>query len=817
MQKLNFTLSGLTQNQVEQRVSQGFVNHATRTPGRTQTEIFLQNIFSVFNGIILLVIGFVLFFYLRTQDFRLVLDSVGIFSVALLNTVIAIFQELRAKSALDKVNLLLKRNVNVLREGVICSIPPQDVVQDDLVVLTRGDQAVVDGKVVQSNHLEMDESLITGESLPVGKEIGDTLLSGSFATAGNALMRADKIGSNSFAATVTGLAQKAKITLSPLQKRINIFIESLFVIALILIALQLLSELWQPSGLSEADYVRKLATIISSLIPQGLVLFSSVTFALGIFRISNVGALIQKLNAIESFSSIKVICTDKTGTLTENRLQLESLIPLSSTESALSNPLLLGTYAQLSVEKNATLLVLQNQPFVDDAILIDEIPFSSRTKYGVVKFQVQEQVYTCILGGWDILSKQIDSQYKEKTLNTFVSKNIHSLRNLLFAQLKGDFSWDTLKENALEVNLYPLSIVSLSDTVRTDVYEALDLFAQNNIQVKVLSGDAPESVMAILQTIGWKLEQHEMITGSQLDLLSKEEFARAALERLVFARLTPQHKLDLIRALKAQGVRTAMLGDGVNDLPAIKEADLGIAMEEGAAITREVADIVLLKNKFSLLPQIFHEGNKIVNTVIAVSKLFLTKNLMVIVMSLLSILFLWDFPLTPRRISFLNMLGIGIPAAIFAIGNRNTAPHKSFLLDILSHITVSAIVIVGAAYISILQLPQQVENGLEQSQMVMVFISIFLFILNFVWIGIQSKGKLGLFLGSGLGLLVVLVFVTTVDTPFELYTLLRSFYEMETISGEFWPGVILVSLLSGVLLIVAHTIRKWLLDKLFSK
>ena len=382
---------GLTSREVKKRVSEGLSNKTAKPKTKTIPEIIIENVFSLFNFIIFGIIAFVLFFYFQNNDKRLLLDSIGILFIAVTNTFIALFQEIRSKKALDKVNLLLKKQVNVLRDGKESAINIEEIVVDDIIKINRGDQIVVDGVVIKSNMLEIDESLLTGESIPILKKENSEILSGSFCVSGNGYYKAVKVGEKSYANSVTTLASKYKFILTPLQKKINLILKVLFLIAIILVILEIVTWNVRPNLSPDrqfVEFIRRIATILISLVPQGLVLMSSVTFALGVYRISKIGAIVQRLNAIESFSNVKVVCMDKTGTLTENKLSVHSVINL--TENFQNNDIenLLGTYSKFSSDKNATIRTLEKFNIINDAEMLSELPFSSENKFSIQKLKI---------------------------------------------------------------------------------------------------------------------------------------------------------------------------------------------------------------------------------------------------------------------------------------------------------------------------------------------------------------------------------------------------------------------------------------------
>jgi len=802
---LEFT--GLTSKEVKERKDKGLSNRSSKPKTKTVSEIFVNDIFSLFNFIIFGIIAFVLYFYIKNKDERLLLDSIGILSIAFTNTFIAIYQEIKSKKALDKVNLLLKKQINVLRDGEAKKIDVTEIVVDDLIRIKRGDQIVVDGKVVKAKILDIDESLLTGESVPVEKFEEDKVLSGSFCVSGSGIYKAEKVGDKSHANSITALAKRMNLSTSPLQKKINLILKVLFGFALILTLVEVI--VWNANPKIEfVEFIRKIATILISLVPQGLVLMASVTYAVGVYRISKIGAIVQKLNAIESFSNVKVVCMDKTGTLTENKLRIHSFTNLSKTIPEEEIKLLLGSYSHNSSDKNTTIMALDEFDYYKTAECIEEFPFNSSNKLSILKLKIKEQSDFYILGGFDVLTEKLAEEHKNISLKVYNENNLNIYRNLLFGKVLNIDSISDARNKLNELNIEPICIVSITDTVRKDVYDALDLFNKNGIGFKILSGDSGEAVMAILNEIGWKINLEQIVSGRELDLVSKEEFKNIVLTKQVFARLNPEHKLDIIKALKKEKIYTAMIGDGVNDLPAIKQSDMGIAMEEGSAITKEVADIILLKNKFSLLPEIFNEGNKIINTVNSVSKLFLTKNFLVIYLSLLSLIFMLDFPLTPRRVSLLNVFAIGLPALIITLRNQNIEKCLNFIKDTFSFVLVSSTIIIAGGYAGY-YLTSRMYNSLKSElDMVMVTIIIFISVMNFIIVALESNEKNVIYFLYGILLLVIYVFLATTEIPFSFIKLMKIFYEIRFINPEHWWIIILISFLSSALLFIIHKIRE---------
>ena len=803
-------IKGLSEKEVQERINNGQINRSTVTKTKKIREIILENVFSVFNLVISSVILFLLYFYITSGDSRLLYDTIGTTFVISLNTFIAVYQEIRAKRALDKVSLLLKKEVKVIRGGKEVIINQTDVVVDDIIIIERGDQVVVDGIVEDSNKLEIDESLLTGESLPINKKNGDEVLSGSFCLSGNGYYLAEKVGDNSYANEITKTAKKFKMNLSPLQVRLNFIVKVLFSTAIFLVILEIIRN---PNGFSDLDFVRKISTVMLSLIPQGLVLMASVTFALGIYRISKIGAIIQKLNAIESFANVKIVCTDKTGTLTQNKLAVNRITPLTKKFTKEQIEELLGTYARLSSDKNATLRTLEIYPPDAAASVVEEIPFSSENKMSLLQItntkeqRSNENKLTVIFGGYDVLNER--SIEKQKAEEIFEKDGLKIYRNLLFGIETSGRSLKEIEENLSEIKIEPVCIVSITDQVRGDVMEAINLFHKNKIEIKILSGDNAFAIQAVAKEIGWNITDDELISGSEIEKVSDNDFFGVIMKKKIFARLKPEHKLRIIKTLRKEKIYTAMIGDGVNDLPAIKESDMGIAMEEGSQITKEVADIVLLKNKFALLPSIFDEGNKIVNTVSSVAKLFLTKNFMVIYFTILSMFFAFEFPLTPRRVSLINIFSIGLPSFIIALRNSNVSKLKNFTKELFSFVMISAAILVGASYLGQYYTEKFAGFTPEDIQMVMLSIMIIITSVNFLSVVAHKYEKnMKLYILYAIGLIGLYSFLAATKSGFILIHWIKTFYEISFLDGRYWGITLAIAGISAAFLFIMQKVRE---------
>jgi cation-transporting P-type ATPase E len=804
------SITGLTSTEVAARVAAGQYNRPPESGTKSLRAIIIGNLFCVFNIIIGCIVLFLLSFYVGTHDKRLLWDCVGVFTVAFCNTILATAQEIRAKRAMDKVNMLIVREVTALRDGEPVRIPHGQIVLGDVIVVKRGDQAVVDGSVLESNHMEMDESLLTGESEPIEKKEGDTVLSGSFCLSGNGCYAVERLSDASYASGITRMAQRLKTEVSPLQKQINRIVELLFGVAVCLVILQ--GSLGILRHQLDVDFVRKLATVMIGLVPQGLVLTSSVIFAIGIYRISRVGAVVQTFNAIESFAGVRVICMDKTGTLTQNKMSVRKVTPLAPGLTAEAVEGLLGTYARLSSEKNATIRALEAFPADGEASRVSEFPFSSQRKMSTLTVARDGQETTYVLGAFELLVEQCHASGATVSPDVVAAEGLEVYRNLLFGEVIDRDKIEPRPDSLGSFRVRPLCIVSISDLVRPDAREVIQQFARDGITFKILSGDSATSILATCRDIGWTVDPADVVTGAELDALEGEQFEAAVEKSVVFARLRPEQKVKIVRALRARKIHTAMIGDGVNDVPAIKEADLGIAMDEGAAISKEVADIILRMNRFTLLPAVYEEGQKIINTVGTVARLFLTKNFMVIYLTLASALLLWEFPLTPRRLALFNIFAIGMPAMLIAFTNASTERQKRLVLNLLTFVAVSALIMVSFGQIGF-SLAQSRSLGEKPIlSMVMLAVMVVTSVANFLLIISHQKNR-GAYALFGGFLLLLFVPVVTLPASNWLLRFLNKFYEISTLNWAAWRIVLMACAGSWAVLFVAQKLRAALVNR----
>jgi cation-transporting ATPase E len=686
---------------VAERKARGEVNVPPPSPGRSYRQIFFENVFSFINNV----------FYVLCLMLVLLgrpLDAILPLVVVIANAGVSVFQEVRAKRKLDHIALLTRPTAKVVRDGREQTIDPGEIVRGDLLIVAPGDQIVVDGTVVGEGKIEVDESQLTGESDLVRKRAGDGVFSGSFCVTGAARFEAEHVGGDSFANQVTAGARAERRVLTPLQREINGMIRlTLLVAAFLMVVLTISAVAWRDPFV---ELVQRLVVVIG-LVPQGLLLAIVVAYALGAMRVAGQGALVQQTNAIESLSNVDTFCLDKTGTLTTNRLKLADVRPLGIGHddllSRLSDFIASATTTNKTSEAIAEALPGEKQQ------AIDEVPFSSARKWSALVFEGNEDgvsgpspmsahstegitpdlpatrslrgVY--VLGAPEMLrphlrpGAELDGQVDEWAAR--------GLRVLLFAFRPEPVPLNDEDDGVRDPEgLVPLGLVGLTDELRPNAYETLTAFAEAGVDLKIISGDNPETVKALAVQAGFDPEAR-LISGPELDRLGDGQLDAAALENGVFGRITPEQKEALVEALHAQGRYVAMTGDGVNDVLSLKKANLGIAMQSGSQATRGVADIVLTNDSFAVLPHAITEGRRIIAGMQSVLKLFLTRTFFLALL-IVAVVMVGTFPFSPRQSALLSFLTAGIPAVALAAWARPARAQRGGTLGRIASFSVPA-------------------------------------------------------------------------------------------------------------------------------
>ena len=680
------TTAGLTAAQVAQRVSLGQVNKVREQTSRSLAAIVRENVFTLFNAIIVGASVIVLLFG-HIQD--------GIFGgVMVINAVIGIVSELRAKRTLDALAIVDAPRARVVRDSSAQQIPAAEVVLDDVVSLGLGDQVPVDGKALEVNGLEVDESLLTGESRPVKKQAGDRLLAGTSVVAGAGAMRATAVGADVYAQGISAAARQFTRTVSEIQASINRVLQ---VVSFLLVPVVVLT-FWSQNRVAGADggdwrnaLVLSVASIIG-MIPQGLVLLTSMNFALGSATLARRGVLVQELPAVEVLARVDALCVDKTGTLTTGGIRVRSVEVLAGDRDQV-----LGALAAASADRTnatATAIAAHLEAEGAPAPLGPQawgVPFSSARKWSAWG----DGRTAWILGAPEIV---IDRALEggARALELAAGAASQGARVVALVSAPAALVEDRLPEARLAA-----AVITLEEDLRQDAAETLDYFRQQGVHVRVISGDNPTTVGALAAQAGLTApgggEPRLMDARALPEDTASEEFARAIASHDVFGRVTPEQKRAMVGALQGRGHCVAMTGDGVNDALALKDADLGIAMGNGSQATKAIAQIVLVDSKFSVLPGVVAEGRRIIANMERVSSLFLAKTTYAAILVIITALVGWRYPFLPRQFSYIDSLTIGIPAFFLALWPNRRRYVSGFLRRTLSLAMPTGAVLAAAA------------------------------------------------------------------------------------------------------------------------
>ena len=640
---------------------------------RSTASIVAANVFTLFNAII--------------GGFFILILSLGLWAdaifglIAIVNTWIGIRQELKAKAVLDRLAVLVAPRAQVIRDGETVELRAGQGVPGDLVRMVPGDQLVADGVTVSSRGLTLDESLLTGESEGVGKGEGDQLLSGAFVVSGSGFCEVTAVREESYAGRLTGEARAFRHPPAPLQREVNRVIVActwaLFPLAALLIGSLILRNV----DLVEAAQTATAGLI--TLIPEGLVLLMSVTFALAAVRLARRGLLVQQMSATESLSSVDTICLDKTGTLTDGTLAVAAVVPAEGEEERAEE--MLARFAASAGEQNRTLEAIGNSYPGSAVPVTAEVPFSSEWKWSGMALDGPEGPEVLVLGAPDVLAGGDGLELGPGLGATLAREASTGNRVVAFCRSSGPLPADG--SSGLPPGLTPVALVVFEENLREGVTETLELMSREEVSLKLISGDAPETVDAVARQVG--LEVTGTITGDELPE-DPERLASTVAENTVFARIRPEQKKELVTALAESGRYTAMIGDGVNDVPALKAARMAVGMGSGAQVTKSVADVVLLKDDFARLPEAISAGRRIARNIHRLGRLYLTKTVYAAALILLVAVPGFEFPFLPRQVTLAALLTIGIPSFVLALAPSDGPLYRGHLLRALGAFAIPA-------------------------------------------------------------------------------------------------------------------------------
>jgi len=658
-------LQGLSEAEARARRAAGQGNNSPLKTSRTYAQIVRENVFNTINNI-LFGLGVILIALGRY------LDAVIVVAVVMANTVVSLVQEVRAKRMLDRIAILTRPKAKVVRDGREREVDPGEIVLGDLLRLDPGDQVVVDGSVVGESRMELDESLLTGESDLVHKEEGGSLLSGSFVVNGSGYFVAEKVGTQSFASRLTVGAQAFRRVLTPLQRDVNLVVRSLLLVVMYLEIIIVVRAL--VNDIPFVETVRQ-STVIVALVPNGLVLAIAVAYALGAVRMAGKGALIQQSNAVESLSHVDVLCTDKTGTLTTNQITAHDVRPLGLTRDAVLSAL--GDYALTTTSPNRSIEALARAYSGGRRHIVDEVVFSSARKWSALSLADRRPVSAAgeegsaagmvlLLGAPEVVAPLCEGGASEDAWRRQAEAWAgQGLRVLLLAWRPGGVPLhDQDGELSLPADLTPAALLSLKDELRPKVRETLEGFRQAGIALKIISGDNPQTVSALARQAGFQGEM-QAVSGVELEGLTPARLGEVAESATIFGRVSPRQKEALVGALRGRGHYVAMIGDGVNDVISLKRSDVAIAMESGTQAARSVADMILLNDSFGALPYAFREGQRVVNGMFDILRIF-TVRLASKALLIMSVAMIGGFPFFPRQSSLLSFFAAGVPSVALA-------------------------------------------------------------------------------------------------------------------------------------------------------
>lgn len=746
-------ISGLTDSEVKERIREGKVNYIPKAPSRTFWQILRANLFTSFNAVNLILAVIVI---LAGSPKNAIFAG-----VIIVNTLIGIAQEIRAKGILEKLSVISMAKTKVVRDGMVKEIAIDEIVLDDIMYLQSGEQILADGKVLYSNGIEIDESMLTGESDAIAKSTDDDILSGSFITAGEGYARVTKVGKETYSSSLAEEAKQFKITNSELQSAINKIFKVLIWIIIPISILLTITQLkvkdttWQQAALGTVSG-------IIGMVPEGLVLLTSATFIVAIIKLSQYDTLVQELCATEVLARVDVLCLDKTGTLTRGDLRLAEIKNISSEEDSKIEDILNVMVHELPNNNPTQKAILDKYESYDNRFkCIDKIAFSSKRKWSGLTL---EEEGTWVLGAPEVILNKTYNLIK----GAVEEEAKRGRRVLLLAKV----NCEKISEH-IGNDVEPKALILIEDIIREEAPEVLEYFKKQGVDVKIISGDNPVTVSEVARRTG--VANYDKYVDARNLPEDEEELREAVNNTTVFGRVTPHQKKKIVNVLQEKGHTVAMTGDGVNDVLALKAADCGIAMANGSDATKAVAQLVLMKSDFTALPRVVEEGRKQINNLERVAELFLSKTVYSVILAFVcSVLFL-PYPLLPIQLSLIGSCAIGIPAFFLALLPSQGGVKKGFLARILT-VSIPNGVILAAFTIStfVISLNVGVPMEMSRTMAVLMFGGISMVILLRV---ARPLTKFKTILCASMFAVVILAFLTPIG---------RCIFSLGTIKFKYW-------------------------------
>jgi cation-transporting ATPase E len=695
---------GLSSADVAGRVAKGLTNAVPKAPTRSVGQIVRGNVLTPIN----LIVGILAALVIAAGSPKDALFG----GVIVANSVIGVVQELRAKRVLDSLSVINAPRARVVRDGKVTEVQVHELVMDDVVELRVGAQVVADGRVLAQDSLEIDESLLTGEADPVVKAEGDEVLSGSAVVAGTGRVRIDKVGAENYAAKLAEEARRFTLVNSPLRNDVNRIVTWVGILIIPVGLLLASSQLWRRDEGWQEAIISTVAGLVG-MVPEGLVLLTSVAFAVGVVRLASKRCLVQELPAIEVLARVDVLCADKTGTITEGSMELADVMVLDDNGRGEIDEVLTAL-AHLDPDPNATLrALLDHYPDASTWTVTSRVAFSSARKWSAMSFDGK--------GSWVLGAPEnvLGADY-QGDLSAAVKERAADGQRVLVLARAGD---EVRDEGTLELpSVTAVALVLLEDVVRSDAAETLRFFSDQGVTVKVISGDNDVTVGAVARRAGLERWEDNINATTLPDDDEGSEFSDAIERTSVFGRVTPHQKRAMVRSLQARGHIVAMTGDGVNDVLALKESNCGVAMASGSEATRGVAQLVLLDSNFSALPAVVAEGRRVINNIERVASLFLAKTTYSVILSVLTGVFAFAYPLRPIHLSILSWFTIGLPAFFLALEPNSERVNDGFLSRVLGRAVPAGVVIAFATIgvFAIVQLDDSIDSDHARTVAVLV-------------------------------------------------------------------------------------------------
>ena len=664
---------GLSKEQLEKRQADGFVNIAPKKNGKTYKSIFFSNIFTFFNLLTFIVAAALI--AVRSYE------NLFFLAIITLNIAIGIFLEIRAKRKIDKLSLMSAPSALVVRDGEKQAVPVGEVVLDDIIYLEPGKQICSDAVVVKGE-CEVNEAMLTGESVPMKKTAGSELFAGSFVSSGNCYARVDKVGDANYIQTLTSYAKRYRKPKSELQSAIRLIIRVISVFIIPITALTLYRMLTIYNGNWE-ESIRYTAGMVIGMLPTGMFLLTSVALSMSVIRLYNKKTLVQDLYCIEMLARVDVLCLDKTGTITDGSMQVNNIIEIKGGPSDTSIGDAIGSLLTATGDNNQTALALANKFGYSQALKpLKVIPFSSRRKLSAVTF---EGAGTYMLGAPEFVLRDMGVRI-EKIINENAA---NGYRVLVLAHSPAE-----IQGEKLPAVRRPVCLIVIEDHIREDAVRTIKWFKDNDVAVKVISGDNPVTVSEVARRVG--VENADLYIS--LEGLSNQEVIEAANKYTVFGRVTPEQKSLLVKSIKANGHTVAMTGDGVNDIMAMREADCSVAMASGAEAATSVSHLVLLDNNFTSMPSVVQEGRRVINNIQKSSSLFLMKTFLSIALSIIYLILSFTsgetYPFEPKNLMLMEFFIIAVPSFFLAMQSNKNRIHGRFIANVISRCLPGGIALV---------------------------------------------------------------------------------------------------------------------------